>query len=157
MTTAAQVPALMARCLGRAAWAAAAAWTISMQQGRRGATTVRERALASRWAGCVPARAFLLKDRADSASWLLPRSNRRREQPLHAAKLAGALHCQGSFAAAPQPQYSPGIVVLALRPPASAAEMGPMGPEPGSSGAVDLPKPELSSLGDIAQVGWGAG
>lgn len=31
-------------------------------------------------------------------------------------------------------------------------EMGPIGPEPGSSGAVDLPEPELSNLGDIAKA-----
>lgn len=34
-----------------------------------------------------------------------------------------------------------------------STEMGPIGPEPGSSGAVDLPEPELSNLGDIAKVG----
>ena len=31
--------------------------------------------------------------------------------------------------------------------------MGPAGPEPGSSGALDLPEPELSNLKDIAKVG----
>lgn len=34
--------------------------------------------------------------------------------------------------------------------------MGPAGPEPGSSGALDLPEPELSNLKDIAKVGRAA-
>lgn len=38
-------------------------------------------------------------------------------------------------------------------PACLSTEMGPVGPEPGSSGAVDLPEPELSNLGDIAKVG----
>lgn len=39
----------------------------------------------------------------------------------------------------------------------ATAEMGPAGPEPGSSGALDLPEPELSNLKDIAKVGRAAG
>ncbi|KAL4459208.1 hypothetical protein ABPG75_014073 [Micractinium tetrahymenae] len=31
-------------------------------------------------------------------------------------------------------------------------EMGPLGPDPGSSGAVDLPEPEMSNLKDIARA-----
>ncbi|KAL4418834.1 hypothetical protein ABPG77_004074 [Micractinium sp. CCAP 211/92] len=31
-------------------------------------------------------------------------------------------------------------------------EMGPMGPDPGSSGAVDLPEPDMSNLKDIARA-----
>lgn len=46
---------------------------------------------------------------------------------------------------------------LPLRLP---AEMGPMGPDPSSSGAVDLPEPDMSNLKDIARVcsvGWPRG
>lgn len=49
---AARGQASTARCLGRSAWAAAAAWTISTQLGRQGDMTVRRAALGRKWFGC---------------------------------------------------------------------------------------------------------
>lgn len=68
---------------------------------------------------------------------------------VHAAR-AGAgswVHAVGSM---PLRRVTEACCSVAFN--ASPAEMGPAGPDPGSSGAVELPEPELSHLKDIAKV-----